>query len=144
MAATTKVMPAGRTFETVEDLLERLGGIAPARVRIRPPIGTATETDLIEANAKKAAIFELIDGVLVEKATGYPESFLALFLGGLLNTFVIPRNLGIVSGADGMMRCSRVWSAGPTSPSSPGTASRAAGVPPARSPTSPPTWPSKS
>jgi len=40
----------------------------------------------------------------VEKAMGYPESFLAIFLGGIINAFVIPRNLGIVSGPDGMMR----------------------------------------
>ena len=35
---------------------------------------------------------------------GYTESFLAMYLGGLLNAFVIPRNLGMVSGTDGMMR----------------------------------------
>jgi len=32
---------------------------------------------------------------------GYSESRLAVFLAGLLNAFVIPRNLGIVTGPDG-------------------------------------------
>ncbi len=92
------------TFETMEDVLARLGGIAPSRVRIKPQPGTATEEDLIEANEKKSTIYELVDGVLVEKGMGYTESALALALAGYLRAFVIPRNLGIVSGADGMMR----------------------------------------
>jgi Uma2 family endonuclease len=46
----------------------------------------------------------LVDGTLVEKAVGYSESLLAVFLGGFVNAFVIPRNLGLVTGADGMMR----------------------------------------
>jgi hypothetical protein len=61
-------------IETLDDLLEHLGGIAPSRVRFRPLPGTATEADLIEANACKLTIYELVDGVLVEKAMGYNES----------------------------------------------------------------------
>ena len=99
MATATTTTP-----ETIKDLLERLGGIAPGRVRMKPLPGLATEADLIEVNARKMGICELVDRVLVEKGMGYTESGLALFLGGLLNLFVIPRNLGIVSGADGMMR----------------------------------------
>jgi Uma2 family endonuclease len=100
MATATSV----ESIETIEDLLDHLGGVAPGRVLVRPPVGTATEADLIAVNERKQGIFELVDGTLVEKAMGYPESFLALFLGGLLNAFVIPRNLGIVTGPDGMMR----------------------------------------
>jgi len=81
-----------------------LGGVAPSRVRFHPTPGTATEADLIAVNARKQGICELVDGILVEKAMGYTESVLALWLGGMLNAFVTPRNLGIVSGADGMMR----------------------------------------
>ncbi len=92
------------SLDTLDDLLEYLGGIAPSRVRFQPLPGTATEADLIAANARKLRLYELVDGVLVEKAMGYTESNLALFLGGLLNAFVIPRNLGKVSGADGLMR----------------------------------------
>jgi len=99
MATATTTTP-----ETIKDLLERLGGIAPGRVRMKPLPGLATEADLIEVNAQKMGICELVDGVLVEKGMGYTESDLALCLGGLLNQFVIPRNLGIVTGAGGMMR----------------------------------------
>jgi Uma2 family endonuclease len=102
MATATKL----EAFQTIEDLLEALGGIASSRVRLHPSPGTATEADLIAFNARKITICELVDGVLVEKGLGYEESNLAAFLVGLLNAFVIPRNLGIVSGADGMMRLS--------------------------------------
>jgi Uma2 family endonuclease len=100
MAITTTL----EAFQTIEDLLEALGGIAPSRVRLHPPPGTATEADLVAFNARKLTICELVDGVLVEKGMGYEESNLGILLAGFLNAFVIPRNLGIVSGADGMMR----------------------------------------
>ena len=43
-------------------------------------------------------------GVLLEKTMGLRESRLATWLGGLLNLFVIPRNLGFVLGPDGAMQ----------------------------------------
>lgn len=89
---------------TIRDLLEHLGDIAPDRVRLRPFPGTATEADLIEANDRKETIYELVDGVLVEKGMGYSESVLALVLAASLRAFVLPGNPGVISGADGMMR----------------------------------------
>ena len=44
--------------------------------------------------------------MLVEKALGYGESLLVALLVSLLWTFVAPRNLGLVSGAHGLMRLS--------------------------------------
>jgi len=49
---------------------------------------------------------DLLDGVLVEKAMGFRESRLAIVIAGLLDIFVIARNLGLVVGPDGM---SRLW-----------------------------------
>ena len=92
------------TWETAKDLLDALGGIAPARVRLHPFPGTATEADLILVNDRKMGLYELVDGVLVEKAMGYNESDLALVLAGYLRAFIIPRNLGLLSGESGMMR----------------------------------------
>lgn len=102
MATVTE--PTLAQILTLDDLLEHLGGIAPVRVLFRPLPGTATEADLILANAGKRGLFELVDGVLVEKGMGYNESALALVIAGLLRAFIVPRNLGLVSGADGMMR----------------------------------------
>jgi Uma2 family endonuclease len=49
-------------------------------------------------------LYELVDGILVEKAMGFRESYLAGVLITLLSNFVGPRHLGIVLTPDGMMR----------------------------------------
>jgi Uma2 family endonuclease len=93
------------TIETLADLLEQLGGIAPERVRFRPAPGTATEADVLAIrNSPERRLCELVDGVLVEKAMGFGESLLACALIEILRGFVRPRNLGLVTGEAGMMR----------------------------------------
>src|SRR4051794_32987294 len=91
--------------EDFAELLERLGNIPPERIRLRPPPGTATEADLLAAlEAPRKRLCELIDGVLVEKPMGYTESLLASYFIELLNAFVRPRNLGLVTAPDGTIR----------------------------------------
>ena len=89
---------------TIADLLDNLGGVPPNRVLVRPPPGTATEQDVIDIRAREKRLCELVDGTLVEKAVGYRESLLALFLARVLDAFVRAKNLGLVSGPDGTMR----------------------------------------
>jgi Uma2 family endonuclease len=96
-------MTTSASIHTLADLLERLGGVSPARVRFDPLPGTATEADVLEVERRESRLCELVDGVLVEKAVGYRESLLAGALLALLRAFVVPRNLGLVSGADGMI-----------------------------------------
>lgn len=92
------------TLPTLADLLEHLGDISPKRVRYQPLPGTATEQDVLEIKAKENRLFELVDGVLVEKAMGFWESVLAGAILSALRAFVMPRKLGVVAGADGMVR----------------------------------------
>ncbi len=99
----TTAPPAAST-ETLGDLLKRLGDISPDRVRLHPAPGNATEADVIAIEARENRLFELIDGVLVEKCMGYWESYLAVRIATFLNNWVMPRNLGVVTGADGMVR----------------------------------------
>ena len=61
-------------------LLEQLGGIAPDRVRFRPAPGTATEEDVLAIHDREGRLYELVHGVLVEKAVGLRESYLASVL----------------------------------------------------------------
>ncbi|HTI50458.1 MAG TPA: Uma2 family endonuclease [Planctomycetaceae bacterium] len=89
---------------TMADLLERLGGVSPSRVRMVPSPGCATEQDVIDIEVHENRLFELVDGILVEKGMGFLESFLAVTLATILNHFVASRNLGLVTGADGMVR----------------------------------------
>jgi Uma2 family endonuclease len=91
-------------IQTLADLLRELGDIPPARVRFPPPPGRATEADVLAADRHGDRTCELVDGVLVEKATGLRESFLAIALAAILRAFVLPRNLGLVTGADGTMQ----------------------------------------
>jgi Uma2 family endonuclease len=90
--------------ETVADLLAHLGDIPPARIRLHPPPGTATEQDVLDIQARTDRLCELVDGVLVEKAMGFRESFLAIALSAILWSFVRPRRLGVVTGEAGMVR----------------------------------------
>jgi Uma2 family endonuclease len=82
------------------ELIDRLGGIDPARVRLVPPPGTATVKDLIRTNdAKNGPACELIDGTLVEKGIGAESDYIAALIVTYLNNFVLPRNLGAVFGS---------------------------------------------
>lgn len=101
----TAVATSTTTIETLADLLEQLGDIAPDRVRFHPAPGTATEEDVLALrNSPEHRLCELVDGVLVEKAMGFRESLLAGMLVTFLLTFVRSRNLGLVTAPDGTMR----------------------------------------
>jgi Uma2 family endonuclease len=100
----TSVLTPPGLIETLADLLEQLGGIAPERVRFHPLPGTATEKDVLEIRARTGLLCELVYGVLVEKGMGFRESLLAGVLLTCLSNFVRPRNLGLVTGESGMMR----------------------------------------
>jgi Uma2 family endonuclease len=97
-------MPSMLTAVTVSDLLHHLGDIPPERVRLQPPPDTATEADVIAVHSREDRLCELVDGVLVEKTKGYYESYIAATLIRLLGNFVVAHDLGIVAGADGMIR----------------------------------------
>jgi Uma2 family endonuclease len=96
---TPKRVPAA----TVADLLRRLA-VPPARVLLSPPIGTATERDLIATNEKKKRLVELVDGVLVEKPMRFEESRWAYVLGLHIGIFLQEHDLGAVLGADGLVK----------------------------------------
>lgn len=89
---------------TAVRLAERFGPIPLHRIRTDPSPGSATEDDLVELHDRYNRLFELVDGILVEKTMGAYESMLAMEIGRLLKNFVKPRKLGTVLGADGMLR----------------------------------------
>ena len=91
---------------TASDLVERFGSIPITRVCMDPLPGTATEQDVVIINDQTNRLFELVDGTLLEKTMGTNESYLAIQIAILMGTFVKESKLGIVLGADGMMRFS--------------------------------------
>lgn len=100
-ASTTPRIPG---VVTIADLLDHLDGVPANRVRMHPTPGTATEHDVVDNDAAKGHTCELVEGVLVEKPMGIIESMLAIVLGARLLQFVTERNLGIVTGPDGILR----------------------------------------
>ncbi len=91
-------------IKTLADLRRRLGGISLERIWFHPAPGTATEKDVIAAEAHGNRLCELVDGTLVEKVMGFEESRLAIELAYRIKSFLDQHDLGICVGADGMMR----------------------------------------
>lgn len=89
---------------TAADLLAHFGPILLRRIRHSPAPGTATEEDVVEIHRREGRLFELVDGVLVEKTMGMQESYLAILIARFLAEFADSHDLGIVLGADGMAR----------------------------------------
>jgi len=89
---------------TLADFVASLGGIPLDRIRVSPPLGTATERDVLEVERKTGCPCELIDGTLVEKTMGYYESFLAMRIGFLIQSFLTTHDLGIVLGEAGTLQ----------------------------------------
>jgi Uma2 family endonuclease len=98
-------MSAG--FITAADLQQQLGGIPLERIRVVPPPGLATEEDALRIQDSEGRTCEVIEGVLVEKAMGYYESRVAILIGYFLETYLATNDLGIVLGADGLLRIAR-------------------------------------
>jgi Uma2 family endonuclease len=102
-ATTTRTRKPVRSYETIGELLAALGGIPVERVRLQPYPGTATKRDLLRLHDGGHGLFELVDGTLVEKPMGRPESHIALKLGALLNNFAEQHKLGFCTGADDLI-----------------------------------------
>ncbi|HEY1187779.1 MAG TPA: Uma2 family endonuclease [Gemmata sp.] len=88
-------------LETFADIARRLGDISPDRIIWLPR--PASEDDC-GRHCEARGPAELIDGFLVEKAMGFRESLLAAALIRLLGNFGTSRKLGLVGGADAIMR----------------------------------------
>jgi Uma2 family endonuclease len=101
MASATLATP---NIDNLAELLERLGSIPLERIRFHPPLGTATENDVLARPDGVKRLCELVDGVLVEKPMGYYESWLAMILGSYLESYLRQNDLGILVGADGTLR----------------------------------------
>lgn len=85
---------------TIADLLHRLGDIPPERIRYDPVPGTAAIDDLLKP---ENASCELVEGTLVEKAVSWESSSLGSWLLAMIIQFVVPRNLGVVTGEQGFV-----------------------------------------
>jgi Uma2 family endonuclease len=101
--ATTKQKPP--LFDNFAELMERLGGVPLERIRMEAAPSTATEKDVLAVRASpERRLCELMDGVLVEKAMGIKASVLGAAIARWIGNFIEEKRLGVVLGADGMIR----------------------------------------
>jgi Uma2 family endonuclease len=90
--------------DTFDQLLAELGDIDPKRVRLAPPPGRAKVTDVVRLNDRYGRLYELVDGTLVEKVMGFPDSSLATYLIREIGKYLDHHDIGELVGADGMMQ----------------------------------------
>jgi Uma2 family endonuclease len=99
MATATLESPV----KMLAEVLHELGDISPDRIAM--PVGTATEQDVIDAmEAADKRLYELVDGVLVGKITGFFESVIASKCGSFLLNYLDENDRGIVFGTDAPFR----------------------------------------
>ena len=104
MATATAESALTTGTPTLQDLMDRLGGIPLSRVLARPAPGSATEADLLEVNRGNEHLCERVDSMLVEKGLEFRGSILTEVIIGLLRSFAVPRNLGLVTTPDGLIK----------------------------------------
>ena len=100
----SEVVETSGTNWTAVDLVQRFGAIPISRLRGEPAPGSASEEDVVRIHDREGRLYELIDRTLVEKTMGTYESYVALCIARILANFAIAHDLGIVLGADGMVR----------------------------------------
>lgn len=91
-------------FPTIADVQERLGHIPESRIRSYPAPGTATVQDLLDSSITSDRGYELVDGILVEKPMGFRDDQIGSRLIVLIGQFLELHNLGVVAGAQGLIR----------------------------------------
>ena len=101
---STVLPDAPPTQWTIADVLAQLPGFPPERICSFPAPGTATEQDVLEAEARTGRICELIDGTLVQKVMASLESQLAAALIHFIYLYLDTRNIGAVFAPDGLLK----------------------------------------
>ena len=104
MAAPAAIPKPPRKVWTVADLHRKFGPIPFERIRQDPPPGCGTVEDVDRLNNHEDRLYELVDGILVEKTVGFEESIIAGYILTLLNNFVLPPRARVVAGEAGTIQ----------------------------------------
>jgi Uma2 family endonuclease len=89
---------------TVAGLYHRFRPILFSRIRHDPPPGSGIVDDVVRLNDHEDRLYELVDGILVQKTVGVLESWIAMRIGRLVGNFNDPQNLGFVTGEGGTIQ----------------------------------------
>lgn len=92
----------------LEDIMSAIGDVPFHRIRATTYPGPVTEAELIRLNqTKEEGLFELVDGLLVEKDMSFYEARVGLILAAEMNSYASRHKLGVVFPADAMQRFGR-------------------------------------
>jgi Uma2 family endonuclease len=87
------------TAADVIDIIDRLGGIDPARILLQPLPGTATERDLLDAiDGDYKCLCELVEGTLVVRLAGMQIALATSSLIYRLGSYADQEGAGVVLG----------------------------------------------
>jgi Uma2 family endonuclease len=104
MAAPAAIRKPPRKTWTVADLYRKFGPIPFERIRQNPPPGCGTVEDVDWLKDHENRLYELVDGILVEKTLGFEESYIGGTIFKLLRDFVDQPDLGLTTPADGAVQ----------------------------------------
>ena len=90
-------------FISLGDVVKQIG-VSPDRIRLDPRPGAVSFRDYLRITSKTERLYELVDGTLVEKTVGAPESRNSIKLARKMDEFVENNDLGYVLGPDGGIR----------------------------------------
>ncbi len=96
-------VPKPVRFDNIGEMMKQLG-VSARRIRAYPPPGQATEKDVIRIHDCTDRLYELVDGVLVEKIMSFPESALTCDMIWMMREFLDRHPLGFLTGPDGAVR----------------------------------------
>src|SRR4051812_42715656 len=90
-------------FASLGDVVKHLG-VSGNRIRLDPRPGTVSVRDYIRILSRERRLYELVDGTLVEKILGAPESRITNRLIRKVEEHVEINELGYTLGTDGATR----------------------------------------
>ncbi len=97
-------VPAG--IRTLADFMHWLGDVPADRILLRPAPGMGNASDVLRLERQENRLCELVCGVAVEKRLGYKEMSVAAVLLAALQAHVEAKQLGVVTGPEGIYRLS--------------------------------------
>lgn len=89
---------------SLAEIVERLGDIPLDRIRLIDPLGACSEERYVEIVHGKEGLYELVDGILVEKPVGFREGRLAFVLIGFFAEYLRVNDIAFGLAPDGMTR----------------------------------------
>ncbi len=103
-SAKAAAVPPKRTpFETLADVIAAAGDVPPEWIVYDPMPGTATEEDVVRLDGLDMTC-ELVNGILIKEPMGNRDDRIAFNFGTYINVFVLKHNLGVMGGAQALLR----------------------------------------